>query len=155
LGELGLSNDWLSQAVPSPLNFKSLVKSKLRDQFIQSWTSDVQSLIKCLNYRLYKPEFVFEDYFKILSWQLSSALLKVKRMNHKVSNEKGRFLNSIDKILRISTLYESNQLSDEFYHLFHCSHFVNSRREFFKPYCYRYPNAMKSEDLMNSINKSH
>jgi hypothetical protein len=42
LDELGFSNNWLSQSVPSPFIFKSLVKSSLRDQFIQSWNSDVQ-----------------------------------------------------------------------------------------------------------------
>jgi hypothetical protein len=88
--------------VPSPLNFKSLLKSKLRYHLIQSCNNDVQSLSKCLiiNYRLYKLEFVFEDYVNLPCWQLSLEV------HHELPIEKGRFLN-IERNLRIYiyTLY--------------------------------------------------
>ena len=72
---------------------------------------------KCLNYRLYKKEFCFENYFKIWPLPLSKYICKFRCLSHKLPIEKGRFLN-IERNERICLLCNKNELGDEFHYLF-------------------------------------
>lgn len=46
-----------------------------------------------------------------------------------------------------------NKLGDEFHFLFECTLFENERRRFLKPYYYRRPNVIKTNELMNTKSK--
>ena len=47
---------------------------------------------KCLNYRIFKTELVFEQYLNLLPYDLASALCHFRTLNHKLPIEHGRFL---------------------------------------------------------------
>ena len=42
---------------------KNTLKLRLKDQFIQKWMQDIYLNSKCINYRIHKNIFGFEEYF--------------------------------------------------------------------------------------------
>jgi hypothetical protein len=44
--------------------------NRLNEQFIQGWHSLTQNSPNAINYRLFKDNFVFENYFNILEEQV-------------------------------------------------------------------------------------
>jgi hypothetical protein len=55
-------------------DFQQSIKQTLLDQFLQDWNSSVHNSPKASNYRIFKTDFKFEEYFNILDEQ-SSLLL--------------------------------------------------------------------------------
>ena len=108
---------------------------------------------KCLNYRLYKKEFCFENYFNILPLPLSKYTCKFRCLSHKLPIEKGRFLN-IERNERICLLCNKNELGDEFHYLFNCEFFHRSRIQCLPIWSFRSPNSLKFEKLMNSDDRA-
>ena len=48
---------WRDQKIPRTLEyFKKVFKTRLKDQYLQTWTDDVASNAKCINYRMYKSD---------------------------------------------------------------------------------------------------
>lgn len=148
-----MSECWQRQVVDSPVYFKNTVKNIVRDQFIQSWNSNIQESNKCLNYRIYKSDFVFEEYFKVLPANLAIVLCKFRCTNHKLPIEKGRFYN-IDRPLRLCNLCDKNELGDEYHYLFNCDFFKNTRKKYIDNYYCQHPNCFKYESLMNSKDRT-
>ena len=84
LNTLGLSDIWLSHdTFYLQAAFKNKVKTKISDQFKQVWKSNINESEKCLNYRLYKNDFCFENDFNILSLPLSKYLCKFRCLSLK------------------------------------------------------------------------
>ena len=133
LNKLGLSNYWIDQKTQSPSSFKHVVKNRIKDHVIQNWNGTIGISSKCLNYRLYKHEFVFEKYFHILPNDLALSLCKFRLMNHKLPFEKGRFEN-VAREQRTCHLCDGNLLGDEFYYLFNCKYFDMDRVKYIDEY---------------------
>ena len=72
---------------------KAKYKTPLLDQFLQDWNSSVHNSPKAFNYRIFKTDFKFEEYFNILDEQNSLLLCKYRTTNHKLPIEKGRWSN--------------------------------------------------------------
>ena len=112
LNTLGLSDIWLSHDIfHSRAAFKIKVKTRISDRFKQEWKSNIDESEKCLNYRLYKKEFCFENYFNILPLALCKYICKFRCVSHKLPIEKGRFLN-IERNELICLLCNKNQLGE-------------------------------------------
>ena len=54
------------------------VKMNLKDQFKQTWLIDLNTNDKCINYRIFKPNFGFEDYLSKLDSRLRMLLCKFR-----------------------------------------------------------------------------
>ena len=91
LNELGLSGFWLDQQGISKDWFKRKVKFCLRDQFIQSWHECVDGGGSFCNYRLFKTDFVKEEYFSVLPHKCQIAFLRFRTLNHRLPIQSGRF----------------------------------------------------------------
>ena len=127
LSTLELPDIWLSHdTFNTQAAFKNKVKTRISDQFKQEWKATLMNQKKCLNYRLYKKEFCFENYFNILPLPLSKYICKFRCLRHKLPFEKGRFLN-IAKNERICLLCNKNELGDEVHYLFNCEFFHRCR----------------------------
>ena len=51
------------QKIPRTLEyFKKVLKTRLKDQYLQTWTDDVALNAKSLNYRMYKSDISLESY---------------------------------------------------------------------------------------------
>jgi hypothetical protein len=66
LNETGFSNIWQTQTFKSIEWLKQSIKQTLLDQFLQDWNSSVHNSPKETNYRIFKTDFKFEEYFNIL-----------------------------------------------------------------------------------------
>ena len=91
LNETGFSNIWQTQTFKSIEWLKQSIKQTLLDQFLQDWNSSVHNSPKAFNYRIFKTDFKFEEYFNILDEQ--NFLLLCRTTNHKLPIEKGRWSN--------------------------------------------------------------
>ena len=59
----GFGSVWRDQKIPRTLEyFKKVFKTRLKDQYLQTWTDVVASNAKCINYRMYKSDITLEFY---------------------------------------------------------------------------------------------
>ena len=64
--ETGYSNIWINQDIPNTNWLISSITLRLHDQFKQGWYSQIEQSPKALIYRIFKENFEFENYFRIL-----------------------------------------------------------------------------------------
>ena len=57
--------------------FKSKVTRVLRDQYIQQWSSEIESKEIYCNYRMFRNVFASEDYLQILPLNLAYTFLYI------------------------------------------------------------------------------
>jgi hypothetical protein len=72
------SNIWQTQTFKSIEWLKQSIKQTLLDQFLQDWNSSVHNSPKAINYRIFKTDFKFEEYFNILDEKNSLLLCKFR-----------------------------------------------------------------------------
>ena len=61
---------WFQQVFQNSDLLLVLTMNRLHEQFIQGWHSLIQNSPNAINYRLFKDNFVFENYFNILEEQV-------------------------------------------------------------------------------------
>ena len=94
LDNCGYSDIWLSQSnVMSFDVFKARIKNRLQDQFKQDWHSQVSNCSKCLNYRIFKTDLVFENYLLNIPSKLRKTYTKFRCRNSKIPIETGSMCN--------------------------------------------------------------
>ena len=80
----GYADLWNSQdTILVPQNLGQLVKSKLLESYKLTWKDSIFNTAKCLNYRMYKTDLNFEQYFNLLPDDLAMAFCHFRCMNHK------------------------------------------------------------------------
>ena len=149
LNNLGLSFLWDSPLY-SLSQFKSVVRQRLKDQYLQTWRSTLRENSVCCNYILCKDNFVFENYLLRLPIQLRQPLLKFRLCNHKLPIQRKRFEN-IPRDERICTLCDMHEIGDEFHYLFNCQFpIIKQNRLLLLPAYYNHhPNVLKFNMLLN------
>jgi hypothetical protein len=70
-------------------------------------------MVKASNYRIFKENFEFENYFRILEDKDIYTLCKFRTTNHKLPIETGRW-NNIDRVNRICTKCDNITIGDEY-----------------------------------------
>ena len=154
LNDIGMSGVWASQGnVDKSSNvFKKEVKRILRDQFIQEWSSEVNTKDICYNYRLYKTIFSQENYLRCLPERLLYPILKFRTLNHKLPIQKGRW-NDIPRDERLCSKCDTRDIGDEFHCIMSCPHFNEQRRKHIPKKYWKHPNIINFESLLCSKNK--
>ena len=149
LNNLGLSFIY-DNPVYSLDQFKRIVKQRLRDQFIQSWKNDIATKGICCNYRMYKTDFVFENYLISLPQSLQKSLLKLRVCNNRLPVNFSRY-HGIPREQRVCSLCNENEIGDDFHYLFICkfNDFVILRNRLLNNYFLHHQNAIKFHRLMN------
>ena len=69
---------------------KNDISLKLRDQFLQEWQVEVFRNRKCVAYRIFKDDIVFESYLTELDFVDRRALCKFRTGNHRLPVAKSR-----------------------------------------------------------------
>ena len=87
----GLSYIWSNQ-IHTIESFKSIVKQRLKDQFIQEWQSRVAENSVCSNYRLFKNKFCFDEYLTYLPTIRRQRVSKFRLSNHRLPIQQRRLL---------------------------------------------------------------
>ena len=152
LNETGFSNIWQTQTFKSIEWLKQSIKQTLLDQFLQDWNSSVHNSPKAFNYRIFKTDFKFEEYFNILDEQNSLLLCKFRTTNHKLPIEKGRWSN-IPRENRYCELCQKNQIGDEYHYIFECTNLSEKRTSLLPKHLIERPNIIKFKNLMTSERK--
>ena len=112
LYESGLSNVW---HFPNVVNHKWLnncLKIRLRDEYIQTRSSNVLRNDKCITHRIFKEVFKFEPYLKLLPERLRIIVIQCRLGNTKLLTETGRWFN-IDRNQWCCTLCNRKEIGDE------------------------------------------
>ena len=66
----------------APVNNAKVVKTKLIENYKEVWKVSVFESPKCLNYRIFKQAFQFENYFSILPSYLALPFFDFRSLNH-------------------------------------------------------------------------
>ena len=95
MNNCGISNVWINQLIDNKKWLRARVKLHvtLTDQLKQNWQAALQTLSKALNYKIYKDELCFENYFKILSIKDAHTLCRPRTCNNYLPIESGRWMN--------------------------------------------------------------
>jgi hypothetical protein len=152
LNDTGLSYVWLNQGFAGEIeSFKKIVKTRLHDQYIQTWSSEIYNSSKCINYRIFKHDLHMENYLTILPVRSCRILSRFRCRNHKLPIEVGSYYN-VDRNQRICTKCDSREIGDEFHYIFKCKYFLKPRRKYLPAFCLENPSSYKFDSLMNTSN---
>ncbi len=152
LNEAGLSYMWQSQICTDSIqNLKYQLKTRLQDQFLQTWSSEISNSSKCINYRMFKHELKLEEYLLKLSTPLCRSLSKFRCRNHRLPIEIGAHFN-VARNLRVCTRCMSNDIGDEYHYLFKCASLDSERKKLLPKYCLRHPSSLKFHSIMDTSN---
>lgn len=148
----GFNYVWETQNFINKNWLKSIVKQRLIDQFLQDWYSLVQNSPKSTNYRIFKTELKFEEYFNILDIKNAIVLCRFRTTNHKLPIETGRWQN-VMRQNRICLLCNTNSIGDEFHYILECNYFSDKRREHISKTFTNRPNILKFCSLFTNKRK--
>jgi hypothetical protein len=90
--ETGMSYIWFNQKFTGSkcLLLKTLGIS-MCNQYVQKWRSDVDSLTKCLNYKMYNIDHCFKPYLCLLSDKYLKTFVNFRLCNNLLPIERGRY----------------------------------------------------------------
>ena len=155
LDNVGLSYVWNNQIVLSKMDTKLCIKQILHDQFIQKWYSDTENSSRGEFYMLFKRDFGFEKYLKVLNKNRRKQISVLRCSNVKFPIETGRWSNT-PRAERYCTLCTSRQIGDEFHYLFLCQneHVQRIRTKFIPAYYISHPSVDKLKGILSLCNKT-
>ncbi|CAG2193283.1 unnamed protein product [Mytilus edulis] len=78
ISECGFINAWNNQYIDTNCQLSKNVKQYYHNLFVNEWKAQIFNTSKCLNYRMYKSEFGFEDYLTTLPFDLRINLCKYR-----------------------------------------------------------------------------
>ena len=107
-----------------------------------------------MNFIIFKENFEFENYFRILEDKDIYILCKFRTTNHKLPIETGRW-NNIDRINRICTKCDSITIGDEYHYIMECEHFSSFRNRFIVTNLRETPNIPKFKQIMSAYQKQN
>ena len=144
----GLSIIWNLHCFSNYSRLVDVVKSVLRDQFIQQWECEMNLSHKGKTYKMMKGPFQTENYFTNLPYHLTNQICKFRTSNHKLPVETGRWSN-IDYEKRKCDMCKTNEVGNEYHVLLKCKALLSIREKYIPEYFHKYPSLTKFETLMN------
>ena len=93
VGTVNFEKVLLCKSVTLFLQLDLVFKTRLKDQYLQTWTDDVASNAKCINYRMYKSDISLEFYITFLPMKLRTVFSCFRCRNHKLPVETGIYKN--------------------------------------------------------------
>ena len=107
-----------------------VLKSRLRDQFVQEWRHNITSLSKLDLYCKYKENFEFETYLDVVkNDRLRKILSQFRLSSHSLEIEVGRYSN-IERANRICKLCNQNTIESEYHFMLCCSQYTTIRNKY-------------------------
>ena len=77
------SGVWDNQIIPESINlFKKKLQQRIKDNFFQHWTSEINISRKCLNYRMFTTTLNLKTYLVNLSYCERGIMSKFRCRNH-------------------------------------------------------------------------
>ena len=148
LDNLGLSNFWNLQFERAPAF--QIIKQRLRDQFVQTWSASLQTMSKLECYLRYKQTFEFEKYLHtVMNDKLRQNLTAFRLVSHRLEIETGRH-NNIPREQRLCRICNMKQPESEYHFLLVCPAYHDLRLKYFPRSYISWPNLQKFENLMKN-----
>ena len=153
LEDCNLNEIWVSQSFRSVNWLKSTVFNKLKSNFIERWSNEIQNMSSCDLYVQFKTTFKFERYLTQLPRFSRAAFCRFRLNNTRLPIVLGRFTKT-PRNLRLCTLCTNEELGNEFHFLFKCGHpQITSLRLNYIPSTYtEQPSIEKCAELIGSEN---
>ena len=149
LCNLGFYGVWISQDTRK-LSF-DCIKTCIKDQFLQSWSTVLEKCSKLCIYKRYKLVFGFEKYLDFHCYV--SILTKLRSGTLRLNVEVGRYLNT-QRENRICICCNMNVLEDEYHFVLSCPAYRSVRIEFLPLFYCSWPNRHKLDNLLQANSKS-
>lgn len=150
LCNLGFSGIWDRQEFPNAKWLSGAVRQKLKDQYIQNWTSLLKISSSSVNFRLFKDEFKRSQYFGLIPDNLCRNFLAFRTRNHKLPVELGRWIGTPLNERKCTLCNED--IGDEFHFIMKCRSFNGPRKQLINPLYSIKPNVIKYKKLLNTTN---
>ena len=151
LDKSGYSEMWLNQEYYSNCTYvKMLLKTRLRDMFLQNWKTQVSTNKACINYRLFKTDLKLESYLCHLRYSDRISLSKFRCASHKLPVFESRITQGITS--NVCTLCDSAETGDEFHYILNCKTFISERKSLIKEYYYTRPSVLTFQKLFQTEN---
>ena len=147
LNEAGMGNIWLTQTFQSTNFLKNNLKTRLQDQFRQTWHAKILASDKYANYRLFLTDFMFERYLTNTS---CINICKLRTTNLKLPNNN---FNRQEPNENVCKKCNRNAVGDEYHFLLICPSLNNLRQFFLPKHCINHPDEIKLKRLVNSTRK--
>lgn len=138
----GFGYVWENQHVENEKNFICLFTERLKDQFLQTWSDNVQNSSKLILYKQFKTSFGYEFYLDIINLRkYRNALASFRAGAHDLEIEKGRYL-KIPKHERLCKLCIEKEIEDEYHFLFICNAYQDIRQKLIPSKFHTHPNKL-------------
>ena len=106
--------------------------NRLKDMFVQNWSTSISSNAKLESYCLYKETFMFEPYLDVLNIRkFRSVYVNFRTSCHDLEIERARYRN-VPRAERLCRMCNSGIIEDE-YHFLMCCDFYNELRILYIP----------------------
>ena len=152
---------WSEQEQLVPKTYmKAVLSSHFQAQYLQEWDAEIVRNRRCIAYRIFKDncvfqsnnEFVFQPYLSYLSYLDRRALSKFRCGSHTLPVTKSRYRVGGAGVA-VNCKFCNDNLCDEFHVLFVCNHFKEQRLKYLKKYYFVRPNTLKMHNLFNANQK--
>jgi hypothetical protein len=131
LNSRGKSNIWLDQNSYSTVWLSSSVEQKLKDQFFQEWSENMNSTSKGLCYWIFKTELKIEKYISIWPYNYMFNFCKFRCGGHRLPVETGRWHN-VSRADRSCRLCDSADIGDAFHYIMSCNYLKQERENIYR-----------------------
>ena len=131
---------------------KKVYKTGLKDKYLQTWTDDVASNAKCINYRMYKSDISLEVYITFLPIKLRTILVVLGAVSTN-DFEKLAFIKISQDLKEYVLNVLSQKLVMNFIIYLTVHFFADQRRTYLPKYCYIHPSALKFKSKINDKTK--
>ena len=148
---MGLSYVWINQNVENLNYFKLMVKTCLKDQYLQHWHQKLHESSKCVFYKCIKTNIAMEPYLLSLPKPLRNYMVRFRLSNHRLSVEILRY----DGINKTHRICNKDDIGDECHYILYCTYFKQQRNAFLKDayiYSCNISDEIKLKRLFNSRN---
>ena len=146
-----MSATWLYQHVNNPAWLKKGVERTLKDQWIQTWSSNILTKGICSSYNEFKSLYDMEDYLLKLNKNVRVPLTKLRANNNRLPIVTGRYQN-ISREERVCTKCNLNVIGNEYHIMLVCPNesIADLRNKYVPPYYRNNPTKRKFIMLMQS-----
>jgi len=150
LCELGFYDAWLAQSVGNVNMFLSLAKQRLKDHFIQNWSSRLEISSRALFYNNIKC-FELQPYYRIINIKkFRVCLTQLRVSSHRLQIEAGRWNKPESIPLNERKCNFCNKIEDEYHFMLECILYRELRVKFIPRYYRMHPNMFKLIELFKS-----
>jgi exonuclease III len=150
LCSLGFHDAWLMQSVGNIDMFLFVVKQRLRDHFVQNWSSRLQDSSRALFYRQISC-FKLQPYLSLVNVKkYYCELARLRVSSHRLHIETGRWTKPNSTPINERICYACGILEDEFHFILECNVYAELRQRFIPSYYWRRPNMQKLLELLNT-----